>query len=65
MKRIEISTFIEEMESIGDIWTEEQVEECYGNVTLAEALDTRKAEVGQFLSVLGKVAIYTTSKEND
>ena len=31
MNKTEIQTFIEEMKSIGDIWTPEQVEKEYGD----------------------------------
>lgn len=36
MTRAEIRTFIEEMESIGDVWTEEEAERCYGNLSLRQ-----------------------------
>ena len=64
MTKLELRTFIEEMESIGDIWTEDQVEECYGGISLTEALNMRKSEVGQFLSTLGAAALYMASKED-
>lgn len=65
MTETEINTFIEEMESIGDTCTKEQVEECYGTVSLTEALNARKTEMGQFLSSLGTAVLYTTSQEED
>ena len=43
MKRSEIAEFIESMEEIGDNWTEEQVEDVYGDMSLKEALAGRKA----------------------
>ena len=55
MKKKDINTFIEEMEAIGDEWTPEQVENVYGNSTLEEALADRKAAVGIFLNIIGKV----------
>ena len=55
MKKKEIDTFIEEMEEIGDEWTPEQVENVYGNSTLEEALADRKAAVGTFFNIIGKV----------
>ena len=58
MTKSEIQIFIEEMESIGDIWTEEQVKNCYGNIPLRQALETRKTEVNQFLTILGTAKIY-------
>lgn len=36
MKRSEIAEFIESMEEIGDNWTEEQVEDVYGDMSLSE-----------------------------
>ncbi|WP_346891374.1 hypothetical protein [Clostridium sp. UBA3887] len=65
MNKIEIQTFIEEMESIGDEWTEEKVERCYGDISLSEALNTRKSEVKQFLSTLGNAVNYLSSKEEE
>jgi hypothetical protein len=53
------------MESIGDVWTEEQVERVYGKLSFNQALDLRKAEVGLFLSSLGTAAIYLASKEKN
>lgn len=34
MTKSEAEIFIDEMESIGDVWTVEQVMDVYGNVTL-------------------------------
>ena len=55
MKKKDIATFIEEMETIGDEWTPEQVENVYGNATLAEALADRKASLGTFFGIIEKV----------
>ena len=55
MKKKEISTFIEEMESIGDEWTPEQDEEVYGDSSLEEALSDRKASLSKFFDIIGKV----------
>lgn len=63
MNKIEIQTFIEEMESIGDVWSEEEVQRCYGNISLSEAINIRKLEVNQLLSTLGNVVNYLSSKE--
>lgn len=65
MTKTEINTFIEEMESIGDVWNEEQVERVYGNQSLTQALNTRKTEVKQFLSSLGAAAIYLEAEEKN
>lgn len=55
MKNKDIDTFIEEMESIGDEWTPEQVEDVYGDITLEEALTDRKSSVGTFFDIIRKV----------
>lgn len=55
MKKKDIDTFIEEMESIGDEWTPEQVEDVYGDTTLEEALADRKSSVGKFFDIIRKV----------
>ena len=55
MNKRDINHFIEEMEMIGDEWTPEQVEDVYGDSTLEEALADRKADVGTFFDIIGKV----------
>lgn len=55
MKNKDINTFIEEMESIGDEWTPEQVENVYGDSTLEEALADRKSSVGTLFDIINKV----------
>ena len=50
-----LATFIEEMETTGDKWTLEQVEDVYGDCTLAEALADRKSSIGTFFDISGKV----------
>ena len=55
MKKKDITTFIEEMEAIGDEWTPEQVEDVYGESTLEEALEDRKSSLGTFFDIIGKV----------
>ncbi len=55
MKNKEIATFIEEMGSIGDEWTPEQVEDVYGDSSLDEALTDRKKSLGIFFDIIGKV----------
>jgi len=64
MNKAEIQTFIEEMEEIGDIWTEEEAERCYGNISLVDALKKRKSEVQQHLTSIARAAIYVNSKED-
>ena len=55
MTQKERATFIEEMESIGDEWTPEQVEDVYGDSTLEEALADRKSSVGTLFDIIRKV----------
>lgn len=55
MKKKDITTFIEEMEAIGDEWTPEQVEDVYGDSTLEEALADRRSSLNTFFDILGKV----------
>ena len=43
------------MESIGDEWTPEQVEDVYGNFSLDEAMADRKSSLGIFFDIIGKV----------
>ena len=43
------------MESIGDEWTPEQVEDVYGDLSLDEALADRKSSAGTFFDIIRKV----------
>lgn len=63
MKEKEINYFIEEMEAIGDEWTEEQVQDVYGQVSLEEALEDRKSSVDMHLNNLIKVFSYLNDEE--
>lgn len=55
MTKSEAEIFIDEMESMGDIWTVEQVMDTYGTDTLEEALEDRKASVGTFMDIMSAV----------
>ena len=55
MTKQEIREFIEIMEEIGDVWTEDQVEDVYGNMSLEEAVRDRKASLGTFFDIIDKV----------
>lgn len=55
MTKSEIATFIEKMEEIGDSWTEEEVEDAYGDSTLDEALADRRSSVGKLTDIISKV----------
>lgn len=49
----EINTFIETMEEFGDVWTVERVKDVYGNKSLEEAINDRRAINAQFGSIIG------------
>lgn len=49
----EINTFIETMEKFGDVWTIERVKDVYGDKSLEEAINDRKAILAQFGSIIG------------
>ena len=49
----EINTFIETMEEFGDEWTIERVKDVYGDKSLEEAINDRKAILAQFGSIIG------------
>ncbi len=55
MNKNDIMTFIEEMEAIGDEWTEEQVKDVYGNSSLSDAISDRKASISTFFDIIGNV----------
>lgn len=49
----EINTFIETMEEFGDHWTVERVKDVYGDKSLEEAINDRRAVYAQFGSIVG------------
>ena len=55
MNQIEINTFIEKMEEFGDIWTEDQVRDVYGDKTLEEAITDRQSAHSKMAKILGNV----------
>lgn len=55
MTKSEAEIFIDEMGSIGDVWTVEQVMDVYRNVTLEMALKDRKSSVGTFVDIISAV----------
>ena len=54
MKKSDMLTFIETMEEHGDIWTEEQVQDIYGDDSLEEALKDRMQSISIMGDILGK-----------
>lgn len=55
MNKGEISTFIERMEEIGDVWKEEDVRRVYVDKPLEEALQDRMNDIHTFADIIGKV----------
>ncbi|GAP41146.1 hypothetical protein [Flexilinea flocculi] len=55
MNKVEINTFIEEMEAFGDVWEPADVERVYKGMTLEEALNNRRLEMYTFADIIGKV----------
>ena len=55
MTKKEVEYFIEEMKSIGDHWEAKDVERVYGDHSLKDALEKRKAELGTFFDIIEKV----------
>jgi len=55
MNDIEINTFIERMEQIGDIWEEDDVKRVYGDKSLKEALNDRMADMNTFGNIIAAV----------
>ena len=49
----EINIFIETMEEFGDVWTIERVKDVYGDKSLEEAINDRKAILAKFGSIIG------------
>lgn len=47
--------FIDEMKSIGDDWTIDQVMDIYGHTSLAVALSDRKNSINMLSNILDKV----------
>ena len=55
MTKLEIATFIERMEEIGDVWEEADVERVYGDRSLEEALEDRMSDMMAFGNIIGTV----------
>lgn len=55
MTKQDIETFIDEMKTIGDEWTEEQVADVYGDRSLTDALSDRKSIIGKFADNISKI----------
>lgn len=55
MKQNEIKEFIERMAEFGDIWTEDQVSDVYGDVSLKEAISSRMERIGMIADIITNV----------
>lgn len=55
MNNQEINKFIEEMGKKGDIWTEDQVRDAYGNMSLVDALSDRKTEFEKHMDTMKRI----------
>ena len=55
MTEIEINTFIERMEEIGDLWEPEDVERVYGDRSLEDALNDRMTDISTFANIIGTI----------
>ena len=45
MNKQEINEFIEKMKEVGDVWTEEQVNDVYGDSSFEDALADRQSSL--------------------
>lgn len=55
MSELEINTFIERMEEMGDAWEPEDVKRVYGDKTLEEALADRMDTMSMFANIIGTI----------
>lgn len=53
MNKVEIDTFIETTGEFGDVWTVEQVQDVYGDISLDEALADRRASYEHISNIIG------------
>ena len=62
MRRNEADYFIEELRTIGDEWTPEQVMEAYGDTPLVEAIRSRKRDVANYFNMINAMLNRRESK---
>ena len=55
MNKQEINEFIEKMEEVGDVWTEEQVNDVYGDSSFEDALADRQSSLDHMSDIISKV----------
>ena len=55
MNRQEINEFIEKMEEVCDVWTEEQVNDVYGDSSFEDELADRQYGLDHMSDIISKV----------
>ena len=55
MNKQEINEFIEKMKEVGDVWTEEQVNDVYDDSSFEDALADRKSSLDHMSDIISKV----------
>ena len=55
MTDIDVQTFIERMEELGDVWEKEDVERVYGDKSLDQALSDRMGDLNTFGNIIATV----------
>lgn len=67
MTRSEIKQFIQEMSALGDEWAESDVERCYGEDSLEDAIASRTSELNMYKGIFNTLreSGYDTSRIND
>lgn len=55
LSEIEVNTFIERMEEIGDVWEPEDVQRVYGDMSLEEALADRMNDMNAFGNIINTI----------
>ena len=54
MNKQEINEFIEKMKEVGDVWTEEQVNDMYGDSSFEDALADRLSSLDHMSDIINK-----------
>lgn len=55
MNKQENNEFIGKMEEVGDVWTEEQVNDVYGDSSFDDALADRQSSLDHMSDIISKV----------
>ena len=54
MNKQEINEFIKKMKEVGDVWTEEQVNDMYGDSSFEDALADRQSSLDHMSDIINK-----------